>query len=417
MEASATDPAGPRAGRWRHVAFVMTGAGSLAGGIAAVNLNLLHALVELTRQVRFRLSVSSLLERDSDRPDFLPDHVAFRGFAGSKLALSADLMRQLPRRPLYFYERVGLAIPTLPLAALRLAATVLFAHGSENWRGVRRVDLASIRTARLVITNSRYTLRRMQQYVTGFRGVACPLGLSPVFPLNDRPPAAARETIELEAADGRRRRLGERVLLLVARMDPLEREKGHPQLLAALPSLLQRFPGTQLVCPGPGSDRFLLQRRASELGVASAVFFPGHVSSALLETLYRHCYAFVMPSKQEGFGLAYLEAMNQARPCLGCFEDGAEDVIVPGETGLLIRDPDDPLELLGALSTLLADPQQAADYGRRGFERLHRHFTADQFRSRFKQVFGTLLAGQPPGRHELPRAADDREGVSAGAGR
>ncbi len=51
----------------------------------------------------------------------------------------------------------------------------------------------------------------------------------------------------------------------------------------------------------------------------------------MLEQLYSQCYAFVVPSKQEGFGLVHLEAMNFGKPCVGCFDDGAADVNVDGE--------------------------------------------------------------------------------------
>jgi glycosyltransferase involved in cell wall biosynthesis len=117
-------------------------------------------------------------------------------------------------------------------------------------------------------------------------------------------------------------------------------------------------------------------------GVASAVFFPGYVPIETLKALYQQSYAFVMPSTQEGFGLAYLEAMQYAKPCVGCWGQGAEDVIVHGETGWLVRDPDDPQELLDTLRDLLQHPQQAQWFGDNGYKRLTEHFTARQYQAR-----------------------------------
>ena len=85
----------------------------------------------------------------------------------------------------------------------------------------------------------------------------------------------------------------------------------------------------------------------------------------LLSRLYSRCFAFVMPSLQEGFGLVYLEAMNYAKPCLGCSDQGTEDVIVPGETGVLVRDPGDDDELAGGIESLLADPIAVRGSGQR----------------------------------------------------
>jgi glycosyltransferase involved in cell wall biosynthesis len=197
--------------------------------------------------------------------------------------------------------------------------------------------------------------------------------------------------IELEAADGRRYPLGARALLLVARLDPREGGKGHAELIAVLPRLLEHFPDVQLVFAGPGSGREPLEQQARQSGVAHAVFFPGRVEGRTLNDLYRQCYAFVMPSRQEGFGLVYLEAMSFAKPCLGCFDDGAEDVVVDGETGRLIHDPRDPQELLGALRSLLENPARAARLGENGRRRLQANFTAEHHRDRFRTAIAELL--------------------------
>ena len=67
---------------------------------------------------------------------------------------------------------------------------------------------------------------------------------------------------------------------------------------------------------------------------------------------------------------------------MGCFDDGAGDVIVDGDTGFLVRDPSDFEELLEVLCRLLDDPDHARLLGQRGFERLHAHFTAAAFQER-----------------------------------
>jgi glycosyltransferase involved in cell wall biosynthesis len=121
----------------------------------------------------------------------------------------------------------------------------------------------------------------------------------------------------------------------------------------------------------------------------------------MLQALYHRCFALVMPSTQEGFGLAYLEAMNFARPCIGCRDQGAEDVIVHGETGILLREPENPGELYEAVCALLADASTAARLGRNGFERLHAGFTALHFQSRIEQLLLTVIeSGQ--GLRRLP---------------
>lgn len=369
----------------------MTGAYGIYGGIAAANRNVLLALKELAREHGAELVVLSLLETAAARPPFLPAPVRFEACAGSKRRFSLRLLRHSGRGTVICADHVRLAIPLLPLAAIGWQRTVIFTHGSEAWKRVRRGSRWALRSASLCVANSHFTLDKMRAVIPGVRGVACPLGLSPEFDLNASPPEAPVGRAEMEAADGTRHPLGDRMLLTVARMHPGEREKGHYALLDVLPRLLAVHPGVQLVFAGPGDDRETVAARARALGVGGRVFLPGYVPVDALQELYRRCYAFVMPSRQEGFGLVYLEAMNAAKPCVGCVDQGAQDIIVEDETGLLVRDPGDGESLFGVGARLLADPVRAAAWGRNGFARLHRCFTAAHHQARVKTAIGALI--------------------------
>lgn len=376
--------------------LAITGASDVPGGIASLNLNILQALAQRAQRGDVQLRVFSYLEESDARPDFLPASVEFRGFGGQKALFAAQLARAAAwQRPLFFFDHVTLALPVLPFAALDWVRTVIFAHGSEAWRHVTPTSRWSFRHADLCLANSRFTLGKMQERLPSFSGEACPLGLSPRFALNKRLPETTEETIRMEAADGRERALGEQVLLLVGRMVQAEQGKGWRTLIRALPELLENYPRAQLVFPGPGNEIGSLKQLARRHGVADHVFLPGFVSHDLLEALYRQCRAYVMPSRQDGFGLVYLEAMNYGKPCVGCFDDGAEDVIAHEETGYLIGDPGDREELLGVLRRLLDDPAHARAMGRRGFERLHDRFTARHFQGRLMSKMERYL----PARH------------------
>jgi len=370
--------------------FVMTGACATSGGIAAHNRQILRALGQLAAERRACLTVFSFLEADTDRPPFLPASAQFQGFSGDKIRLILGLLTRALARPTLIFDHVTLALPLLPFIRIAWTRSIIFAHGSESWRRVRRTSRWLFSSATLVLTNSHFTLRKMGQ--RGVRGnvVPCPLGLAPEFELNaaPEPPGPLPSLVN---ASGSTRQLGSRVCLLVGRMHPQEREKGHYELLQVWPEIIREFPAAQLVFAGPGDDRENIAQLARERGVGDSVFVPGTVSPETLRQLYAGCYAFTMPSKQEGFGLVYLEAMNAAKPCLGCWDDGAEDVIVHEETGLLVRDPRDASELGAALGRLLSDPGEAREMGKRGFDRLHAHFTAAHVQQRLHEQLTKVI--------------------------
>ena len=101
-------------------------------------------------------------------------------------------------------------------------------------------------------------------------------------------------------------------------MEILERYKGHAEMLAAFPLVASSHPQAQLILAGDGNDRERLLGIARQLPSAlqSRIFMPGYVDQSLLERLYQACFAFALPSRGEGFGLVYLEAMAAGSPAL-----------------------------------------------------------------------------------------------------
>jgi phosphatidylinositol alpha-1,6-mannosyltransferase len=140
---------------------------------------------------------------------------------------------------------------------------------------------------------------------------------------------------------------------------------------------------------GGGDDRARLEERARSLGVADAVRFLGRVSDADLCDLYRRASLFAMPSRQEGFGLVYAEAMWHGLPCIGSTADAAGHVITDGETGLLVP-YGDVGAIGGAVAALLGDPALAERMGQAGRRRALEHFSYERFRQDVLAALGLV---------------------------
>jgi phosphatidylinositol alpha-1,6-mannosyltransferase len=183
-----------------------------------------------------------------------------------------------------------------------------------------------------------------------------------------------------EAAQGGAPRTREPAALLVGRMWSEERGKGHDALIEGWPEVRRRVPAAQLWIVGEGDDAERMQQLARERGVADAVRFLGRVSDVELGDLYRRASIFAMPSRQEGFGLVYAEAMWHGLPCIGSTADAAGQVIDEGKTGLLV-----PYGNAGVsaevVAGLLADPARARAMGEAGRRRARERFGFDRFRA------------------------------------
>lgn len=126
------------------------------------------------------------------------------------------------------------------------------------------------------------------------------------------------------------------VLFTVSRLAASERYKGHEQVLEALPEVAKQRPDIRYLIGGTGDYSPQLKQRAAELGVADRVIFAGFISNDELAAHYQLCDAFVMPSRKEGFGIVFLEAMACGKPVIGGNQDGSVDALDGGRLGILV---------------------------------------------------------------------------------
>jgi len=203
--------------------------------------------------------------------------------------------------------------------------------------------------------------------------VACPLALLPEVPSTTSLDHALLDQIR------------ENSVLIVGRMSSAERYKGHDELLDCWSTILAQLPMAQLVIAGQGDDVTRLRAKAASLGVASSVLFLGFVPDDTLAAVRARVALFALPSRGEGFGLVYLEAMRAGLPCVGGIHDAAADVIVNGETGVLVE-PKDGRALSSAIVTLLRSPDLRARFGSAAKARFEREFTFDRYCERLAPI-------------------------------
>lgn len=133
--------------------------------------------------------------------------------------------------------------------------------------------------------------------------------------------------------------------------------KRHADVIAALATLRRRHPDIRYVVVGDGPERGALQSQAASLGVADAVEFRGALPHAEALAVARSGSLFVMPSLDEAFGVAYIEAMAGGVPTIGCTgEDGPAEIAFAGP-GMTLVPPCDPAALAETINRLLTSDE------------------------------------------------------------
>lgn len=294
------------------------------GGIALFNREFASALSE------HELTILPRVVRGEIRD--VPPHVRFIAEAAhGKLAYLRELTRMR-------FERWDLVIcGHINLLPVAFDQPLLVVHGIEAWS-----PRHSIRKCRAVISVSELTRDRLVES-THYDG--------PVFVLPN--------AVHLEQYGIRPKRedllerydlAGKRVLLTVGRLDARERSKGFDEVLDVLPQLPR---DVVYVIAGGGDDFPRLRAKAIELNVAERVRFTGLFEESDKPDLYNLADVYVMPSRGEGFGFVFLEAMACGVPVIGSTLDGGREALLNGKLGTLV-DPNDRDALRTAIAELLA---------------------------------------------------------------
>jgi len=303
---------------------------------------------------------------------------------------------QIVDSPLWQFEGLVANVERLLPMVVRLQTST---HQIASLLQARNTEMALIgELERLLVRQSMHRIPNSQatwqQYSnlaqstdTATRYTVIPHGIEPVPEEATRPFDPARPPKEW-------------TVLFVGR---LEKRKGILDLFQAIPRVLAQYPRTRFIIVGADNsqhDGFHLQTGTTYAEYLARHFqryvaqveFKGAINDDELQKLYAACDLFVAPSLYESFGLIYLEAMNYAKPVIGCRAGGIPEVVMDGVTGKLVE-PEAPAQLAEAIISALSTPKQLREWGLAGRARLLRDFTYLKMADAFARVYRQVIAG------------------------
>jgi phosphatidylinositol alpha-1,6-mannosyltransferase len=255
--------------------------------------------------------------------------------------------------------------PLLSLVAGKRARVFQWLMGIEAWRPAR-LD-RSARTVYLPISNHTW-----DRFVAS-NAAARALPHEVVHPglgdaVQDPPPAYEPNLV-----------------VMCGRMAGKERQKGFDETIAAWPAVVASVPGARLAIVGDGPDQPRLERLARARGVEDSVRFLGGLPEAEKQAWLARCQVFALPSRLEGFGLVYVEAMRFGRPCLIGHGDAAREVARPGLESVAV-DAACPGQVGEGLIRLLTDEALYARLAANAWRRARDYLTEARFAARLTEV-------------------------------
>jgi phosphatidyl-myo-inositol dimannoside synthase len=349
---------------------IALGAGTLAagrGGIARVARMSAAAMLG----AGYEVLLTSYLD---NVPEVIASASSSDVARGRKLRFVALCHLAALRASHVLYDSAGIARAHPRVPGLRRPYAV-WMHGIEAWDSLRPKAAVALRAAGLVLVNSHYTLERFQNLHGNLPTArVCWLATE-----DDEPPATSTPRSRPPTA------------LIVGRIDAGESYKGHAELVVAWPHVVRAVPQARLLVVGSGSGLASLRELVEVSPVASSIEVFGAVSDAEMAPLWQRATVFAMPSRGEGFGLVYIEAMRHGLPVIASVHDAGQEVNLHGETGFNV-DLDREGNLIQRLIALLVDRELAASMGECGRRRWREHFGFSNFKQRFLPLFEEFVS-------------------------
>ena len=178
-------------------------------------------------------------------------------------------------------------------------------------------------------------------------------------------------------------RFDEPVILCLGRLAP---QKGFDLALKAFAQVEKAVPKARLMIVGEGVEEAALKGLASTLGIGAKVDFTGAVPPDDVYAVMNKATMMLLPSRFEGLPLVALQAAKMQRPVISSAVDGLPELVVDGESGLVLRDNTER-DLAEAIVSLIQDPQRALGMGRALARRFEERFGFDRCVSEYERLY------------------------------
>ena len=312
------------------------------------------ALYEESLQHDGLVTVCSMYDQQEDafnNPYFPSEN--FRGFGINKPRFIKETVQAA-----FKYDQVILShINLLPVGWLIRKLSpgtklILLAHGIEIWYPLNRYKKRMLRVCDKVIAVSNYTRDQVSEVhgVPGSKISVLNNCLDPFLPL----PSEHKKDKELLRKYGFSE--SDTILMSLTRLASRERYKGYDKVIEAIASMGESYPGIKYIIAGryDSREKAFVEDLVKKLGMENRVVIPGFIPEEELKAHFAMSDVYVMPSRKEGFGIVFIEAMYYGLPVIAGNIDGSVDALLNGKLGQLV-DPDSVEEIKEAIANIIED--------------------------------------------------------------
>jgi len=315
---------------------------------------LAHSLNLLSKRNKWGFKLWSLYDSNQDiMPQYLPA-TNFQGFSENRVNFVLRSVIKANKPDVIIISHINLAVIGLVIKLVHPKCKVwLIAHGIEVWRPLSMFKKMFLKRCDKIICVSTFTKQQMiSRHQTD--PSLCIVFNNAVDPFMKMPSLFTKPSHLLK-------RYGltgeEPILFTLTRLASTEQYKGHDQVIKVISHLKVKFPGIKYILSGQydNKEEIRIQKLITEYQVGEQVILTGFIEESELTDHFLLADLFVLPSKKEGFGIVFIEALACGLPVVCGDSDGSIDAICNGALGKAIN-ADDLVALESAITGYLQTP-------------------------------------------------------------
>ncbi len=370
-----------------NILFLYLSAFTTTGGLEKFNRALMKALSEIAIERYYQFKAVSAYDSKVDERYLAP--IYFKGFSKNKLLFSLYSLVTAFNADVIILGHLNLAPLALGIQKLYPQKKIIvITHGIEVWGEISSIKKSVLMQAYKILTVSNYTKEKLitkhglsESKIQVFHNT-----LDPYFPIPQElnKPSYLQERYELSADN--------KVVLTISRLSSEEQYKGYDKVIACFSAVLRQVPQVRYLLVGKydALEKAHVDKLIALHQLEGKVIIPGFIPDNEIVDHYLLADVFVMPSKGEGFGIVFLEAMACGLSTIAGNQDGSVDALRNGELGKLV-DPDDEIAIGNNIIDECNKPTNKTEQEKQQLsQKVVNYFGFDQYKLNLKTVFDAL---------------------------
>ena len=275
----------------------------------------------------------------------------YQGFAGRKLLFVMNSVLKARKYDIVVLGHINLSIAGIFVKWLYPSKRlILIVHGIDVWGELSFIKRMLLKKADEILAVSNYTKDKLleKHSITSKKVQVFPNTIDPYFPIS----ASVLRNNDLRNRYGLAK--SDFILYTLTRLSHTETYKGYDKVIAAVAAIIDDYPAVKYIIAGKydDSEKRRIDVLIDKYGLQGKIILTGFLDESELVEHYQMADVYIMPSKKEGFGIVFIEAMICGLPVIAGNQDGSVDALQGGETGTLVN-PDDTSEIEHAIRQAL----------------------------------------------------------------